>query len=269
MHRLIVTSQTYQLASAPHDAEWSAAETEQARVAFAHSSTADPRNRRWWRRNRLRLDGESIRDSLLAAGDQLSTRRGGPGVRPPLPPVITVTLLKDQWNPSGDAEDHRRRSIYLFVRRNLRYPLFDVFDRPDTNATCPLRHESTTATQSLVLLNSALSLDAARHLAGVVLSSAPDDRAAQVAQAYRRVFARAPDADELQSALDFLERQTAQLQAAGREPASLALPVLPRGSQRDSLSPDSLPPNIDPHNAAALVDFCLALLNSSEAVCVD
>ena len=269
MHRLIVTSQTYQMASAPHDAEWSAAETEQARVAFAHSSTADPRNRRWWRRNRLRLDGESIRDSLLAAGDQLSTRRGGPGVRPPLPPVITVTLLKDQWNPSGDAEDHRRRSIYLFVRRNLRYPLFDVFDRPDTNATCPLRHESTTATQSLVLMNSALSLDAARHLAGVVLSSAPDDRAAQVAQAYRRVFARAPDADELQSALDFLERQTAQLQAAGREPASLALPVLPRGSQRDSLSPDSLPPNIDPHNAAALVDFCLALLNSSEAVCVD
>ncbi len=260
MHRLIVTSQTYQLASAPHDAAWSTAETEQARVAFAHSSAADPRNRRWWRRNRLRLDGESIRDAMLAAGDRLAPRnfaqQGGPGVRPPLPPEITVTLLKDQWNPSGDEEDHRRRSIYLFVRRNLRYPLFDVFDRPDTNATCPLRHESTTATQSLVLLNSALSLDAARHLAGAVLCSAPIDRAGQVTQAYRRVFARGPDADELQSALDFLERQAAQLNDAKREPVSLALP-------------DPLPSGVDPPAAAALVDLCLALLNSSEAVYID
>jgi hypothetical protein len=283
MHRLIVTSQTYRSASAPHDAAWSAAEFEQARAAFAHSSATDPRNRLWWRRNRIRQDGESIRDALLAAGDRLAPRNfaqpAGPGVRPPLPAEITVTLLKDQWNPSGNAEDHRRRSIYLFVRRNLRYPLFDVFDRPDTNATCPMRHESTTATQSLVLLNSALSLEAARHLAGAalkdaalkdaVLKDAPDDRAAQIAQAYRRVFAREPDADELQTALDFLVRQTAQLKDAKREPGSLALPIVPLAARADSLPSGSLPSEVDPHAAAALVDFCLALLNSSEAVYVD
>jgi len=260
MHRLIVTSETYQLASAPHDAAWSADELQLARTAWEHSSAADPRNGRWWRRNRLRLDGEALRDALLSAGDRLSDRRGGPGVRPPLPPEVTVTLLKDQWNTSGDEEDHRRRSIYLFVRRNLRYPLFDVFDRPDTNATCPLRHESTTATQSLVLLNSALSLDAARWLAGAVLKDSPSDRAGQVAQAYQRVFARTPDAAELQTALDFLERQTAQLQAAGREPGSLALP---------EPLPDPLPSQVDPPADAALVDLCLALVNSSEAVYVD
>ena len=256
MHRLIVTSQTYQMASAPHDAEWSADRTAQARAAYEHSSAADLRNRLWWRRNRLRLDGESIRDAMLTASDRLSTRRGGPGVRPPLPPEITITLLKDQWNPSGDAEDHLRRSFYLFVRRNLRYPLFDVFDRPDTNATCPLRHESTTATQSLVLLNSQFSLDGARHLAGVVLAAAPDDPIQRIAGAYRRVFARAPDAAELSAASDFLQRQTAELKTAGRGQASLALP-------------DPLPAQSDPHAAAALVDFCLALFNSSEAVYVD
>ncbi|MBX9787331.1 MAG: DUF1549 and DUF1553 domain-containing protein [Pirellulales bacterium] len=256
MHRLIVTSETYRSASAPHDAEWSTDTTAQARAAFEQSSDADPQNRLWWRRNRVRQGGESIRDAMLATSDRLSARRGGPGVRPPLPPEITVTLLKDQWNTSGDAEDHRRRSIYLFVRRNLRYPLFDVFDRPDTNATCPMRHESTTATQSLVLLNSAQSLDGARHLAGVVMSAAPHDVDQQIAGAYRRVFARAPDDTELQAALEFLQRQAAELKAAGREPTSLALP--------DPLSATS-----DPHAAAALVDFCLALFNSSEAVYVD
>ena len=43
------------------------------------------------------------------------------------------------------AEERDRRSVYIFVRRNLRYPLFDVFDRPDTNASCPQRPRSTTA----------------------------------------------------------------------------------------------------------------------------
>ena len=95
---------------------------------------------------------------MLAAGQWLSPRRGGPGIRPPLPPEVTATLLKDQWTVSGDEEDHRRRGIYLFVRRNLRFPMFDVFDRPDTNASCAVRHESTTAVQSLTLLNSDFSL---------------------------------------------------------------------------------------------------------------
>ena len=120
--------------------------------------------------------GRRIRDAMLLASERLSPRRGGPGVRPPLPPEVTVTLLKDQWMVSGDEEDHRRRSIYLFVRRNLRYPLFDVFDRPDTNASCAARHESTTATQSLVLLNSQFSLDCACGLAAALLRCEPTHR---------------------------------------------------------------------------------------------
>ncbi|MGD9647908.1 MAG: DUF1549 and DUF1553 domain-containing protein [Pirellulales bacterium] len=262
MHRLIVTSETYQLASAPHDSQWSAAAAAQARAAWEHSSAADPGNHQWWRRNRLRQGGEAIRDAMLLAGDRLSPRRGGPGVRPPLPPEVTATLLKDQWNTSGDPEDHRRRSIYLFVRRNLRYPLFDVFDRPDTNATCPLRHESTTATQSLVLLNSAFSLDCARWLAGAVLSAEPSDRSRQIDEAYLRVFGRRVAADERQDALAFWQQQTERLRAARRNADSLALPEFAAGSAVE-------PANIEPPAAAALVDLCLALFNASEAVYVD
>ncbi len=158
MHRLLVTSEAYQMASGPSDREWPAELATAAQTTWRQSSARDPQNQSLWRRTRQRLEAETIRDAMLAASGGLSPRRGGPGIRPPLPPEVTVTLLKNQWVVSGDEEDHRRRGIYLFVRRNLRYPLFDVFDRPDTNASCPRRHESTTATQALAMFNSEFSL---------------------------------------------------------------------------------------------------------------
>ena len=112
-----------------------------------------------------RLEGEAIRDAMLAASGQLDFRRGGPGVMPPLPEELTKTLLPNQWKASENPADAARRSIYIFARRNLRYPLFEAFDRPDPNASCPLRGRSTTAPQSLLLFNSEFSLSCAKHLA--------------------------------------------------------------------------------------------------------
>lgn len=258
MHRLLVTSEAYQLASSPYDASWTTAETAAAREIFARSAAVDPDNDWLWRRRRVRLDGESIRDAMLAAGDRLSQRRGGPGIRPPLPREVTVTLLKDQWNVTGDDEDHRRRSIYLFVRRNLRYPLFDVFDRPDTNASCAMRHESTTATQSLVLLNSAFSLESAQALACALVRAAPSDRTRQIEEAYLRILNRTPTSDEMEQAQEFLRKQAASLQAEGRAVHELALPI---GIDADTLE--------NPYAAAALVDLALALFNANEFVYLD
>lgn len=256
MHRLIVTSEAYQIASYPFDAGWSADETRSARGIWQRSSARDPRNTLLWRRRATRLDAEMIRDAMLAISGQLSARRGGPGVRPPLPPEVTATLLKDQWQVSGDDEDHRRRSIYLFVRRNLRYPMFDVFDRPDTNASCPLRHESTTATQSLELFNSEFSLRCARHLAGMLLRSEPANRTNRLQEAYLRVFGRRANEDVVRLAEAFLDRQQESLRTDRRTPADLALPV-------------GAPDDGDPFAASTWVDFCLALLNANEFVYVD
>ncbi|MBX3415581.1 MAG: DUF1553 domain-containing protein [Pirellulales bacterium] len=258
MHRLLVTSKTYQLASGPYDANWSAEETHAAQEIFARSSAADPDNKWLWRRRRVRLDGESIRDAMLAVSGNLSDRRGGPGIRPPLPPEVTVTLLKDQWNISGDSDDHRRRSIYLFVRRNLRYPLFDVFDRPDTNASCAMRHESTTATQSLMLFNSEFSLQCAQWLAGELVRAAPDDVEQQIGGAYQRILNRVPTAEEVEQAQLFLSQQTDRLRSEGRTAAELALPVDIDASLCEN-----------PYAAAALVDFALALFNANEFVYLD
>jgi hypothetical protein len=240
MHRLIVHSSTYRQASAPR-----------------------------------RLDGEAIRDAMLSAAGLLTSGRGGPGVMPPLPPELVGTLLKDQWKASPREADHYRRSIYVFARRNLRYPIFEAFDRPDANASCPVRNRSTTAPQSLVLLNSEFSLLAARHLAGRVRkgqesgtrdqesgtrdqeAAASDQEIVQwIEQLYLLALARRPVERETASLTKFLHDQRQRLSADARPASELALPI----GYTDSA---------DPYAAAALVDACLALLNASEFLYVD
>ncbi len=162
LHRQILTSHAWQQASRAtgNDPHWS------ARIAV------DPDNHLLSRQNRRRLDGEAIRDAMLAASGTLHEQRGGPGVRPPLPPEVVSTLLKDQWVVDPDPEQHRRRSLYLFARRNLRYPFFEVFDRPDGNQSCPRRHVSTTAPQALTLMNDPFVAEMAAALAMRVAASA-------------------------------------------------------------------------------------------------
>jgi hypothetical protein len=140
---------------------------------------------------------------MLTAAGRLSANAGGPGVRPPLPREVVATLLKDQWPVTGSEEDHRRRSIYLFVRRNLRYPLFEAFDKPDTNQSCPRRNETTIAPQALHLLNSEFSLQCARDLAALLERECGDDRAARIEQLWLRTLGRRPSEEERARAIEF------------------------------------------------------------------
>ncbi|HEX3869290.1 MAG TPA: DUF1553 domain-containing protein, partial [Pirellulales bacterium] len=103
-----------------------------------------------------------------------------------------------------NEEDHRRRSVYLFVRRNLRYPLFEAFDRPDTLASCPRRNVSTTAPQALVLLNSEFSMAAANDLADFVMLHGGDDVASNITLLYQRTLGRPPSSAEIEAASRFL-----------------------------------------------------------------
>jgi hypothetical protein len=249
MHRLIVTSSVYRQASRPQPEA-------AAKASFEASLAADPANELLARFPRRRLEGEAIRDAMLAAADSLSTRRGGPGVMPPLPEEMVRSLLKDHWKTSPSLEDHHRRSVYIFARRNLRFPVFEAFDRPDANASCARRSLSTTAPQSLLMLNSDFSLASSQRLAGVVLSQSGDDRGAFVAIAFRRALGREPSSGELATSLSFLDRQEKLLRGEGRPGEKLALPI-------------PCPSDAPPHAAAALVDLCLALYNASEFVYID
>jgi hypothetical protein len=256
LHRLLLSSAVYQQASRPALPEWSGEQQESALKNWKAARQVDPENRLLARMSRQRLDGEVIRDAMLAAADRLSPRRGGPGVRPPLPAVVAATLLKNQWNVSPDEVDHRRRSIYLFVRRNLRYPLFEAFDRPDTNASCPRRNRSTIAPQALILLNSDFSLAAARDLAGYLLTHAGKTPEDQMRLVFERVLGRLPTAAESAGGLQFVANQAAKLKEMNRPVTELALP-------------ETMPEATDPYAAAALTDFCLALFNLNEFVYVD
>ena len=197
LHRQIVLSATYRQASvqATNDEAWN------------KRLERDPKNKLYSRFPRHRLDGETIRDSMLSVSGLLDARAGGAGVMPPLPTELTSTLLKDQWKVSSDEADHLRRSIYIFARRNLRYPLFEVFDRPDAGASCPQRDRSTTAIQSLQMLNSDLSLQCASALRErwrEDCARTGDSHEDDVSKLFLRVLNRTPTATERRILADFL-----------------------------------------------------------------
>lgn len=121
-----------------------------------------------------------------------------------------------------------------------------------------MRHESTTATQSLVLLNSEFSLQCAQWLAGELVQATPDDVEQQITGAYLRILNRAATTAEVQQAEQFLAQQAEQLRSEGRPAEELALPAKLDASQCEN-----------PYAAAALVDFALALFNANEFVYLD
>ena len=241
LHRLIMTSMAYQRTS----------------DGSAESVARDPDNALLGRFSRRRLSAEQLRDALLATSGELNLQAGGPSVRTELPERINSAYA---WKPDPDPAQRNRRSIYLLVRRNLREPLLEVFDMPDTHESCTRRFETTTAPQALFLLNSRWSADRARALAERVASQAGTDSAAAIRHVFELAYQRTPDAEELASAMRFLERP--------REPAVTA-------AQADqSGAPDA--PNDAPESSitatpwgAALVDFCHVLLNSNEYVYPD
>ena len=144
--------------------------------------------------NRHRLEGEVLRDSLLAVSGRLNEARGGPGVFPPIP----ADVLKGSrgWTVNADPREHTRRSVYIFARRNLRFPFLEVFDAPDSNLSCPERGRSTTAPQSLTLLNAEEVVTAAKAVAAMA--------GKDVEKAYRLVLSRRPTAREKELAEAFL-----------------------------------------------------------------
>jgi hypothetical protein len=237
MHRLIMLSSTYQQSSRFNE--------EAAKI--------DPEDKLVWRYSRHRLEGEVIRDAMLQASGRLNLKMGGPGVFPPLPEGVDP---RGGWKRSETPENAQRRSVYTFVRRNTRYPMFEVFDMPDTHESCPRRATTTTAPQALELLNNDLVLDWSRSLAGRVLNDGGLSPEAQVDRAYRLAFARTPSDSERKTALDFLARQSSIL--AERMATDTKTPL-----------PDNLPAGVEKVRAAALVDLCHALLNSNEFVYVN
>ncbi|MFM8271775.1 MAG: DUF1553 domain-containing protein, partial [Gemmata sp.] len=185
LHRLMLLSETYQ----------------QSTRASKAAATVDPDNKLLSHANRLRLEGEAVRDSLLAVSGRLNPTAGGPGVV--LPETARAAGGSRAVAVTADASQYTRRSVYLFQRRNLKLAFLEAFDLPDSNLSCPKREHSTTATQALALLNADETVTAATALADRVRRGAKTDEE-RVTLAYRLALGRAPTAKEAERAKAFL-----------------------------------------------------------------
>jgi len=157
-----------------------------------------------WKFTHRRLEAEEIRDSMLAIAGRLNLKPGGPSVMVPIDPELVLMLKRPQyWVPTRDKSEYDRRTLYMIYKRNLRLPLMEVFDAPDTLLSCARREQSTHAPQALELLNGQTSNELAAVFSGRLLKerTTPAER---IDYAWRLAAGRLPNASEKALARKFL-----------------------------------------------------------------
>ncbi len=192
MHRLIMTSAAYK-ASSNGDLE---------------SMKKDPENRFLSHQNRLRLDGDAIRDSILAVAGSLNLKMGGVGIIPPLSKEeVLAARMPYLWPTNPDPAEHDRRSVYLQMKRSLTLPMLATFDAPDTATSCARRERSTVAPQALALLNSEFTAaQAAKFAARARKAAASESPDKLIDAAWRIGLGRLPSAAERATSEGYLAR---------------------------------------------------------------
>ena len=183
IHRLILTSQTWQQASAhPHQNGY---------------NKRDSSNRLWWKFNRRRLDAEAVRDSMLAASGELDLTIGGPSFKPTISPEALEGLSRKTraWKASS-PEQQNRRSLYMYMKRGLLPPMMTTFDLCDATLSCGQRDVTTVPTQALALLNNDFVHTRSEHLARAIIDSSASTEK-RIEAAWTKILKRAPTTDEL------------------------------------------------------------------------
>ena len=202
LHRLMLLSSTYQ----------------QAGTENAEARRADPDNRLLWRMPLRRLDGEAVRDSILAVSGDLDRTAGGPSVgfrgvwgdEHPTLNLYAINIRAD-YTPFHIP----RRSVYLPMLRTAKPELLSLFDAPDDKATTPRRTETTVAPQALYMMNSPFVRRRAGNLAWRLLGESKGTDTDRVTQAYRLIYGRAPTAAEVKTGLSFLAEYAVELDPTG------------------------------------------------------
>jgi len=187
LHRLILSSSTYQMASSNSDAT---------------IAEADPENRLLWKFGLRRLEAEQIRDSILAVSGRLDAELGGKTV-----PLRNRQFVFNHTSVDHTKYDSLRRSLYLPVIRNNVYSLFSQFDFPDPTMPTGSRNATVVAPQALLMMNAGLVMESADHLAKMLLNEGLDN-AGRVNLAYERALGRLPSESESKRSLVFISDAT-------------------------------------------------------------
>ena len=262
LHRLIMASSVYrQQGVAGSELRFaesvSADETQTPQVV-------DPNNTLYWHFPIRRLEAETLRDSMLAAGGLLNDRRTGVPVPVMADKVGQWVIGKENLNAGRPGPvlamktEEFRKTIFVQWRRSRPLTVLDTFDLPKMEPNCERRNSSTVATQSLFLMNSNFIVQMAEHFAARIRQQAGTNTGEQVRQAWRIAFAREPDAGEINEALKFLDDQTAELKEKSVETAPVTNLFDPKAKKvkRDA-------------SELALANLCQLLLSSNEFLYVD
>ncbi|TRX01649.1 DUF1553 domain-containing protein [Candidatus Methylobacter oryzae] len=237
LHRDILLSGTYRQSSAHRE----------------DVAKADPENKLLAVFPRKRLEAEQIRDSLLVASGKLEEQVGGPSVFPPVPANLGAG---NQWEVSKDVHDQNRRSLYVFTRRSVPYPLLETFNMASAQEAHSKREVTTSPLQSLALINSDVVFGWSQALAGRVINEAGNDETAQLDRLYQILFARKATGNEKETLQKFLnshEKIVREKTAEGKFAVSI-----PTGLKSDQ--------KLDPIRAAAFVDLVHTVANSNEFI---
>ncbi|HEY0552061.1 MAG TPA: DUF1553 domain-containing protein, partial [Verrucomicrobiae bacterium] len=195
LHRLIMTSRTYQMSS-------------QGRP---DGLTADPANDLFWRFEMRRLTAEEIRDSILAVSGSLNSKMFGPSIYVEIPKEVLAgqSVPGKNWGKSS-PEEQARRSIYIHVKRSLITPILESFDLAETDRSTPARFSTVQPTQALGMLNSDFLNRQAQVFAERLRKEAGDDLRKQVRLALSLATSRTPTNGEVKRGVRLIESLEAE-----------------------------------------------------------
>ena len=205
LHRLIMTSRTYQLASRPDDPT-----TTNASSRALSPAEELERTQLFGRYPRRRLEAEAIRDAMLAVSGQLDRTQGA---EHPFPDPAGWGFT--QHGPFYADYPTKRRSVYVMTQRIQAHPFLTLFDAADPSTSTAARIETTTPTQALYLMNSPFVHEQAGHMAGRLMSHTDNDDD-RVRFAFQLALGRPASDEEVVTSLAFLERYREGLAATDK-----------------------------------------------------
>ena len=174
------------------------------------SDLSDSANALYGRMNKQRMEAEVLRDNILAASGKLNLKLGGPGIKPRIRADLLDASQRNKW-PVLDKEtpEHWRRSVYIYVKRQLLMPGMELFDAPTTTDSCALRMTSTVPTQALVMMNDEFVEEQARFLAERAEREAGADLPQIIDRLFHITLSRPPTESRRTQALEFVKKRAA------------------------------------------------------------
>ncbi len=182
----------------------------QASKGRADFQERDPDNRWLWRMTPRRLEAECVRDGVLFAAGNLDLREGGTGIKPRIRADLLTASQRNKWPLiKEEGPEQWRRSVYIYVKRQLLMPMMELFDAPTTTDSCAERMRSVVPTQALVLMNDEFVEDQALALARLARREAKGMEDGAVRVMFRRVLGREPSGARMAECIAFLAERRA------------------------------------------------------------